>query len=289
MIGDVYIRRIGDGRRLHFNHGPIDIIALAEGDTAEIDAAYAQGGERFTTILEELVADLPRLREAINTAHPFLKGAVAKRMESAVRPHGDFYVTPMAAVAGSVADEIIAALVAGRDLARVYVNNGGDIASHLAPGQHFDVGIVGNADAPDLDGRIRLTYDMPVRGLATSGWRGRSHSLGVADAVTVLATCTAEAEGGATLIANAVNVEHAAVERAPANTISDDSDLGDLPVTVTVGDLPQDAIEQALEAGVAGATAMQARNLIFSACLSLQGQVKTVGADLRLPAAGATK
>jgi ApbE superfamily uncharacterized protein (UPF0280 family) len=286
LIGDAYIRRIGDGRRLHFNHGPIDIIALAEGDATEIDAAYAQAGERFTMILEELVADLPRLREPVSAAYPLLKGAVARRMESAVRPHGDVYVTPMAAVAGSVADEILAALVAGRDLARVYVNNGGDIAFHLAPGQHFNVGIVDNADAPDLDGRVRLTYDMPVRGLATSGWRGRSHSLGVADAVTVLATCTAKADVAATLIANAVNVEHAAVERAPANTISDDSDLGDFPVTVMVGDLPRDAIEQALDAGVACATAMQARDLIFSAYLSLQGQVKTAGADLRLPAAG---
>ena len=32
----------------------------------------------------------------------------------------------------------------------------------------------------------RSTHDDPVRGIATSGWRGRSFSLGIADAVTVL-------------------------------------------------------------------------------------------------------
>ena len=35
---------------------------------------------------------------------------------------------------------------------------------------------------------------MPHRGVATSGWRGRSHSLGIADSVTVVARNAAAAD-----------------------------------------------------------------------------------------------
>ncbi len=271
------IALLGDGRRLHLNHGPIDIIALAEGEETEVKTAYEQAGERFVSILDELVAELARLRAPVGAARPLLNGAVARRMADAVWPHRDAFVTPMVAVAGAVADEVLGALTKGRDLTRVYCNNGGDIAFHLAPGQSFAAGIVDDADAPAMDARVSLAHDMPVRGLATSGWRGRSHSLGIADAVTVLAGCAAEADVAATLIANAVNVDHPAVEHAPADSFSDDSDLGDMPVTVAVGELPAEAVEQALAAGLARAGAMQARGLLFSAYLSLQGRVKTAG------------
>ena len=286
MTGTAQITLLDDGPRLHLQHGPIDIIALAEGGEAEVKAAYARAGNCFAAILEKLVAELGRLREPVGAARPLLRGAVARRMVRAVWPHRDLFVTPMAAVAGAVADEVLAALAEGRDLTRIYVNNGGDIAFHLAPGRAFDAGIVDDADAPALDARVRLTHAMPVRGLATSGWRGRSHSLGIADAVTVLAISAATADVAATLIANAVDVDHAAVARAPANSLRDESDLGDLPVTVAVGALPAWAIEEALASGLARARAMQARGLLFSAYLSLQGQVKTADADRRLAAAG---
>ena len=285
MTGAAQIALLGDGRRLHLHHGPIDIIALAEGEDREVMAAYSQAGVRFAAILDELVAELPRLRTSIGAARPLLNGSVARRMAAAVWPHRDAFVTPMAAVAGAVADDVLASLIKGRDLARVYINNGGDIAIHLAPGQCFDAGIVDDADAPAVDAKVRLAHDMPVRGLATSGWRGRSHSFGIADAVTVLARSAAEADVAATLIANAISVDHPAIKRAPANSLSDDSDLGELPVTVAVDELPDDAIEQALTAGLARARAMQDAGLLFSAYLSLKGQVMTAGAGTPLSAA----
>ena len=52
-----------------------------------------------------------------------------------------------------------------------------------------------------------------MRGIATSGWRGRSFSLGIADAVTVLAATAAEADAAATVIANAVDLPgHPAID-----------------------------------------------------------------------------
>src|SRR3546814_4669697 len=59
------------------------------------------------------------------------------------------------------------------------------------------------------------------------------------------------ADAAATMIANAVDVDHPAIERQPAHALRDDSDLGALPVTVSVGVLPFFAVQEALSRGVA--------------------------------------
>jgi hypothetical protein len=173
----------------------------------------------------------------------------------------------MAAVAGAVADEMLQAMLAGRNLDKAYVNNGGDIAIHLAPGQSLRAGIFAQA----LDGAVTLTHDRPVRGIATSGRAGRSFSLGIADSATVLAATAAAADAAATLIANAVNVDHPSIDRRPARDLDPDSDLQDLPVTVAIGTLPQHLIEEALDCGLAEARRLRLCGLIDSAALSLQG------------------
>ncbi len=117
-------------------------------------------------------------------------------------------------------------------LSRAYVNDGGDIALHLTPGESFSIGMVERPDSPSLFGTARIQSAHPVRGIATSGWRGRSFSLGIADAVTVLAATAAQADAAATIIANAVNLPgHPAIIRAAANEIAPDNDLGNRPVT----------------------------------------------------------
>jgi ApbE superfamily uncharacterized protein (UPF0280 family) len=250
-----------DGR-LHLQHGPIDLIVEAFGDAGEVQAAYRQAAARFGDILPTLVQELPTLRRPLGDAYPRLQGPVARRMAEAVWPYRDVYITPMAAVAGSVADEMLAALVAGRALDRAYVNNGGDIAFHLSPGHELKAGLF----VDSLDGAVTLTHDRPVRGIATSGWGGRSFSLGIADAVTILAPTAAGADAAATVVANAVNAEHAAIERRCARDLDPDSDLGDLLVTTGVGPLPQDIVAAALDRGAA-----EARRLHLSAALSLKG------------------
>lgn len=271
------VRPIPPDLRLHLHQGPIDLVieAFAD-DSAAIDAAYAAARERFADILTVLVSELPLLRTSLGIEPPSLLGPVARRMLAACWPHRDVFVTPMAAVAGSVADEVLAAMVAGADLRRAYVNNGGDIALHLAPGESFRVGLAGIEDAA-LHGTLDLHAEDAARGVATSGWRGRSLSLGIADAVTVVAANAASADAAATLVANAVNVDHRSIERRPACDIRDDTDLGDLPVTVAVGPLPEDAVHEALRRGVATAQAMRDRGLILAACLRLAGEVRIVG------------
>jgi hypothetical protein len=120
----------------------------------------------------------------------------------------------------------------------------------------------------------------PVRGIATSGWRGRSFSLGIADAATVLARTAAMADAAATMIANAVNLQHPGIGRRPAREIQCDSDLGDRLVTVAVPVLTSDEKAEALEAGLALAETCLARGLIAGAALFLQGENRVSGGML---------
>jgi len=251
-----------DGR-LHLQHGPIDLIIEAFGASAEVERSYRQAIDRFGDILPTLVRELSMLRRPVRAAYPLVQGPVARRMAEAVWPYRGVYITPMAAVAGSVADEMLAAMLLDRTLDKAYVNNGGDIAFHLSEGHELRAGIFVDA----LDGAVRLTHDRPVRGIATSGWGGRSFSLGIADSATVLARNAAEADAAATIVANAVNADHPAIERRPAPDLDPDSDLGDLLVTTHVGPLPAEVVAQALDHGAA-----EARRLGLSVALSLQGQ-----------------
>ncbi len=262
-----------DGR-LHLQHGPIDLVVLAEG-AAKARALDAARG-RFATILAELVAELPRLRCARADA-PEPRGAVARRMTRAARRHqARVFVTPMAAVAGAVADEVLAAMQAHAPLSRAMVNNGGDIALHLSPGRSARLAIA--AQGAHVPGSVRIDAATPVRGVATSGHGGRSLSLGIADAVTALARSAAEADVAATLIANAVDLPgHPAIARAPADSLRDDSDLGAIPATVRCGWLCASDIDAALGRGVAEAERMLRAGLIEGAALFLRGAARAVG------------
>ncbi len=267
--------RFVDGR-LHLQHGPIDCIVEAWGPASEVELAYAQAVERFDGLLESLVEELEILRAPVGAAYPLVRRPVAKRMFHAAWPHRKAFITPMAAVAGAVAEELLEALVLGRKLEKAYVNNGGDIALHLEGYAVFEVGVAADPNHPVLDGDLKVHAGDPVRGVATSGWRGRSQSLGIADSVTVLAKSASIADAAATMIANAVNVNHPAIRRLPAREVKEDSDLGDRLVTVEVGALPGPTVNEALEAGLRAARQLEKAGLAFDALLSLQSQWRTL-------------
>jgi len=270
---------LADGRRLHLQDGPIDLIVEASGSPADIDAAYAAAARRFTGLLDELCGELPLLRQAADPARCLLQGNVARRMHAAVASFAaDCFITPMAAVAGSVAEEILGAMVENAELDRAFVNNGGDIALHLSDGEHFTVGLADLPDARSLLRTMVVHANDPARGVATSGRHGRSFSLGIADAVTVLARTASQADAAATIIANAVDLPgHPAVTRRPARDLQPDSDLGTRLVTRDVGALSPGEIEDALEAGAARARKLLAAGLIDGAALRLHGEMIVVG------------
>jgi len=276
------IALLADGKRLHLQFGPIDMIVEVDGDKDEVAAAYRQASARFRTLLPELVGELPRLRRPLAegmSANAF-RYNTARRMAEAVRLHRGVFVTPMAGVAGAGADEMLAAMTQGRRLNRAYVNNGGDIAFHLADGADFTVGLIGYPETSEPVGRFTVTPGMPVRGVATSGRHGRSFSLGIADAVTVLAGSAAAADVAATLIANRVNIDHPAIERRRAEVLDPDSDLGPLPVTVAVGTLDEATRDDALDAGLACAQSMREAGLIHGAVLVLNDTYRVAGPEL---------
>ncbi|MDP6121869.1 MAG: UPF0280 family protein [Rhodospirillales bacterium] len=277
LIGVPPVRAVlGDGRRRHFQHGPIDLVIEAFGSSGEVACAYEQAWTRFQSILGELAGELPRLRAPVTDAGAALSGTVARRMVRAAAPHRSVFVTPMAAVAGAVADEVLVALVAGRALGKAYVNNGGDIALFLAPGATFRTGIVTLGAVPSLDGLTEIGAESDVRGLATSGWRGRSLSLGIADSVTALAASAAQADAAATLIANAVDAADPSIRRQPASSLDPDNDLGERLVTVEVGRLAPSMVDHALGRGAEVAEAMRTAGLIAGALLSLGDKSRSV-------------
>jgi uncharacterized protein len=272
-----------DGR-WHFHHGPIDLVIGADGDVGAVREAHHAAWRRFMPLLDELVAELPGLRTPIRPLDTCpLSGPVARRMWHACHPYRDAFITPMAAVAGAVAEELIAFY--RRDgISRAWVNNGGDIALHLTAQESVSIGLYSDLarfderqliDGPDIDGRFTVSGTLPVRGVATSGWRGRSFSLGIADSVTVLAQTAAAADAAATVIANAVVADDSRIVRKPANEIKDDSDLGDIAVTVEVPLLDRSVVENALRRGGRRACELRAAGLIWSAALVCQGRLLT--------------
>jgi len=309
--GAVYARLGPD--RWHFQHGPIDLIIDVESHGDSGARAIAECWRRFAAVLPGLVEELPELRRPLGGAthasaalegaplksaalgaRPALRGPVARRMLIACAPFAEErFITPMAAVAGAVADELIGSF-AEAGITRACINNGGDIALLLAPGASYRVGICSQpvgvgASAPGgvaavsgmasarevpLSSIFTVRDDSPVRGIATSGWRGRSFSLGIADSVTVLAADAAAADAAATLIANAVNCDFPGIGRRPADELKDDTDLGSLLVTVDVPPLPAAAIAGALASGRAEAARWQARGLIHAAAMFLQGEAE---------------
>ena len=266
-----------DGGRLYLQHGPINLIVRAGGPEAAVEDAFEALTGAFPAWLGALVDELPRLRspESPNLAPP--NGPIARRLVAAVRACAGGFVTPMAAVAGAVADEAAAVLAARPGVVHAYVNNGGDIALHLSPGAHLSVGVVPSLREAIPRARIEVSSDSAVRGVATSGWQGRSHSLGIADAVTVLARTAALADAAATLIANAVDADDPGIRREPACVLDEDSDLGARPVTAAVPALNPETIGAALDAGVLAAHALLTRGVIEGAALTVQGRWRVLG------------
>ncbi len=226
------IRWLADGERLHLSDGPIDLIVEAFGNQDQVQTAYRAAATRFVTVLDELCQELPLLRKPMLLDSVLPTGVVARRMADAVAPFARrCFITPMAAVAGAVAEEILAAMTSASYLTRAYVNNGGDIA----------------------------------------------FSLGIADAVTVLARSASLADAAATVIANAVDLpDHPGIGRQPACELAPDSDLGSIPVTRSVGELTEDEIQEALNSGTRVAEELLASDLISSAALSLQSHSRIV-------------
>lgn len=271
------MRADGQDGFLRLRFGPIDLVCRAWGTTESVQAAYEAASIAFPRILPALCDELRLLRGALPGARP--EGNVARAMHDACLPFAAGFITPMAAVAGAVADAMLAVMRDAAALDRAFVNNGGDIAFHLAPGQALRCGLVSDLAAPAIDGVFMLTSGTPSRGIATSGRAckgrgGRSFSFGIADSVTVLAQTAAAADAAATVIGNAVDLPgHRAVTRRRACDVDPDSDLGAREIVWDVGELAGGDVANALDAGRVVADGLRRAGLIDGAVLALRGRM----------------
>ena len=105
-------------------------------------------------------------------------------------------------------------------------------------------------------GTIRIRHGDGVGGIATSGARGRSFSLGIADSVTVLAEDAATADAAATLIANAVDCDdrRSSAARRTSSTPTATSATG--WSLSRSGGLRRRSVDAALAAGLSRARAL---------------------------------
>jgi ApbE superfamily uncharacterized protein (UPF0280 family) len=130
---------------------------------------------------------------------------------------------------------------------------------------------------PDIQSReithlIRIDAKFPSWGVNTSGLGGRSLTRGIASAVTAFAATSSVADAAATAIANACFAEHKNIHQAPANSVDPNTDLGRMPVTVGISDLPQKTVRQALVNGLRKAAAIQEMGHIRGALIAVGGQ-----------------
>jgi len=279
-------RRILSDGRYHFQDGPIDLIIGADGRKAILNKCIEDCWRRFSGVLPALMQDLHVLKQEVarEVGEPILACSVSQAMWRACARHDVAErLTPMAAVAGSVADDLITCFHQ-EGIARAFINNGGDIAFHLALDAQYVIGLHADptrlADPAALAARaasLLVSGTSPIRGVATSGWRGRSFSFGIADAVTILAKSAAIADAAATVVGNAVNVEAPCIERKAADTLKDNADLGSRLVTTQVGKLTPVEVDAALQAGCERAKRLMDQNIIFGAVIQLQGSTRHVG------------
>ena len=251
-----------EDNRLFLRHGPINIVLEAIG--IDKDLAYQNVKGYFETLLEQLVLDMELLKKEVVFNRKF-NNKISQSMQDATERYSPAFITPMAAVAGSIADNILRVLINNTNLEKAYVNNGGDVSFYLNKNQIMKTSL---AAIPNMIAEIK--YKDKSRGIATSGWRGKSFSRGIADSVTVLADNAAMADAAATMIGNAVDIyNHPKIKKQPANEMYEDSDLKNLLITVEVGLLTKVEIKEALKNGYQTALQYINKDLINTALIQL--------------------
>ncbi|KJS29524.1 MAG: hypothetical protein VR64_20415 [Desulfatitalea sp. BRH_c12] len=194
--------------------------------------------------------------------------AILAEMIQSTSRVGDPDLTPMAAVAGTLADAV-ADWLFERDMTKVVVDNGGDIAIRLGPGENVVVGVCPQPGARHLTRRILLDARCPSWGVATSGMGGRSFTRGIASAVTTVSHRASLADAAATAIANACFVPDEAIRQAPAELIDPDTDIPGVPITVQVGRVSSEKLRQAGENTRKKAEEIQKRGIISGALIQV--------------------
>jgi len=184
----------------------------------------------------------------------------------------DQTLTPIAAVAGTIADGV-AAFLSRRGMTRIIVNNGGDVAIRTGPGESIKVGIRPALSHSDIADILTLGDERPSWGVATSGLEGRSLTRGVASAATIIAGSASLADAAATSVANASYVDDETVIQRPAEELDEQTDIPGIAVTIQAGPFTEEKKDRALSGAMKNAEALINKGLIYGAYVAVDGKI----------------
>jgi hypothetical protein len=266
------------------DYGPLQMTIFASRNAEPQTEAVKTAALFASKILDELAAvrsQAQKPQAAITASDQYPE--ILQTMIAAVRRSGDKTLTPMAAVAGSIAD-MVADYLYTAGATKVIVNNGGDIALRLSHAETVAVGV-----APVIGGSqthiLQVKAGDGIGGIATSGLGGRSFTKGIATAAVVVAQRAALADACATSIANATYAPHASIKLGLAGNIDPDSDIADHLVVYEVDDVPAHIAQQALANGYEQALALYRQKLIAGAALFICNWGVMLPDNLMKPAA----
>ncbi len=249
--------------------GPMRLVIRAwKKGQPQIEVAR-KAAEKSIRYLEQIARCRLLLSRPISEAVKWPKVDLAVQMISSVKAIGDDDLTPMAAVAGTIADAVADWLV-DQKMDRVIVDNGGDIALRLEAGETATVGIRPQIDNLLVSHVLHLDAGQPSWGVTTSGVGGRSLTRGIASAVTVVAANASVADAAATAIGNACLVEDGGIVQSPAERLDPNTDLAGLLVTTKVGKLLPGKVLKAIENARQKAELLSQRKIILGAYIALQ-------------------
>jgi ApbE superfamily uncharacterized protein (UPF0280 family) len=259
--------------------GPMRLIIRAWDENKPQIDLIREAADKSFTYLERIAG----FRSELSRPFPEIKEKpqddLAMEMVNSAGIIGDPDLTPMAAVAGTIADAV-ANWLFEQGVTKAIVDNGGDIAVRLAEGETVKVGIRPSVHSPTVSHVLRLNSRMQSWGVTTSGFGGRSFTKGIASAVTALAASASFADSASTAIANACFVENENIQQIPAELIDPHTDLSGVPVTVKVGQLPRAKLLAAFDKALQRAEDLVARGVILGA-LIFQGNLFSMTSSLK--------
>jgi len=260
-------------------NGPMRLIIQAWNGARFDMAAAKQAGEIAFACLEQVAAcrDLLRHRSE-NLLEKFDNQAfpVPVQMVKNTLVFDAPDLTPMAAVAGSIADGV-ADFLFQKGVSKVIVDNGGDIAVRLSQGETARAGVRSDVASAEITHVIMLDARCPSWGISTSGLGGRSFTRGIASAATVVAHSSARADAAATDIANACFFQDTGIVQVPAGQLDPLTDIPDILVTVLVNQLKPDTIDRSLKRSLDRAKGYVGNGLILGAIITAGGKTVHTG------------
>lgn len=261
-----------DDRTILAQWGPMRLTIQAWGPAGVDLTLAAKAGKYAFSLLPRLIPGREIFRRGVYRGTESPTDPLLAAMAGAASATGQPDLGPMAAVAGTVADAVARHLQEAGAV-KAIVENGGDVAIHLQPGQEAAVGVRRGLGDPEPAYRLTLRGDLqPFWGVCTSGLGGRGLTRGLADSAVCVAATSAVADAAATALGNACRVETANARQAPAETLRPDTDIPGLLVTTWRGELSEAEVDAALGNAMRYGQSLVDNGVLLGAMVCLQGK-----------------